>query len=130
MVMKTLIAVAASGAVLTGAALAQDRLSLVEGAACAQNAAHIEALEQYNKNLYDDIGAAQAADRHAGPSENALLYHYEKMVAYRQELIASYEMLCASGTMSYPDFRQVCRPQSSGVTFEDTVFCAPLKAAQ
>ena len=105
---------------------AQVPLSIVEGAACAQNAAHIEALEQYNKDLYDEIGEVQAAgDRDA----DALLVHYERMTAYRQSLISEYELLCSRGTMPYADYRKVCQPQSSGVSFEDTVFCAPLKSA-
>ncbi len=78
---------------------AQFKLSIVEGAACAQSAAHIQ----------------------------ALLLHFERMVAYRQELTGQYELVCARGTMDYTEYRKVCRPQSSGISFEETVFCKPLK---
>lgn len=107
---------------------AQFKLSIVEGAACAQSAAHIEALEKYNNSVHDEIGDSQASnDRNVRNSANALLLHFERMVAYRQELISQYELVCARGTMEYTEYRQVCRPQSSGISFEDTVFCKPLK---
>lgn len=107
---------------------AQYPLSLVEGAACAQSAAHIEELEEYNKKLYDELGDIQAANNGKTQAQaNALLLHYERMVAYRQGLISDYELSCARGTMKYSELRKVCRPQSSGKSFEDTVFCKPLK---
>ena len=115
-------------AAMLGTASAQVRLSIVEGAACAQNAAHIEKLEQYNTDLYDEIGELQSIDDRRAEA-NALLLHYERMTAYRQGLIADYEVMCSRGTMSVSEFRKVCSPQSSGVSFEDTVFCEPLRNA-
>ena len=107
---------------------AQFKLSIVEGAACAQSAAHIEALENYNNSVHDEIGDSQASsDRDVRNSAHALLVHFNRMVAYRKRLIDQYDLLCARGTMEYTEYRKVCRPQSSGISFEDTVFCKPLK---
>lgn len=109
-------------------AVAQFKLSIVEGAACAQSAAHIEALEKYNNSVHDEIGDSQASnDRNVRNSAQALLVHFNRMVAFRQKLISQYDLLCARGTMEYTEYRKVCRPQSSGISFEDTVFCKPLK---
>lgn len=119
--------ISVAAAISIGSATAQVPLSIVEGAACAQNAAHIEALEEYNKKLYDEIGEAQVGNK---ANASGLLLHYERMTAYRQSLISEYDLLCSRGTMSYSDFRKVCKPQSSGVSFEDTVFCAPLKGEE
>ncbi len=111
-----------------GSARAQVQLSLVEGAACAQSAAHIEALEKYNNSVHDEIGDSQASNgRNTRNSESALILHFERMVAFRSDLISQYELICARGSMAYTDYRKVCRPQSSGMSFEDTVFCKPLK---
>ena len=56
---------------------AQFKLSIVEGAACAQSAAHIEALEKYNNSVHDEIGDSQASnDRNTRNSANGLLLHF------------------------------------------------------
>ena len=117
-----------SALLMTGTAQAQVQLSLVEGAVCAQNSAYIEELEQYNKQLYSEIGELQASSVSADSAKaNALLLHYERMVAFRATQINKYEVLCSRASMPYSDFRKVCSPLPSGVSFAETVFCKPLK---
>ena len=131
--MRLLAPVLALGAacLLAGPAAAQTQLSLAEGAACAQSSATIEMLEKYNADLHAEIGEAQASpDRKLQASANALLIHYERMMALRKSMIADYEISCARGSLSYTDFRKVCSPFASGKSFADTVFCKPWKEAQ
>jgi hypothetical protein len=107
---------------------AQYQLSIVEGAACAQSAAHIEAIEKYNNSVHDEIGDRQASsDPSIRRTANALIVHFERMVEFRKKLIAQYELVCAQGTMSLTDMRKICRPQTSGISFMETVFCKPLR---
>ncbi len=107
---------------------AQYKLSIVEGAACAQSATHIEAIEEYNNSTHNEIGDRQAsADQSISRTANALIVHFERMVEFRRKLISQYELVCARGTMSLTDMRKVCRPQTSGISFRETVFCKPLR---
>ena len=129
--MKSFFMVCATAVLTIGAVMpvqAQVQLSLVEGAACAQSSAMIERLERYNNAVHDEISDKQSAsDRQTQSMANALILHFERMVEFRQSLIAEYELLCARGSMSYADMRKVCSPQSSGISFADTVFCKPMK---
>jgi hypothetical protein len=111
-----------------GSANAQYTLSLVEGAACAQTSMNIEKFGQYNNKLHDEISEKQAnADRRIQNEANALVIHFNRMVELRQKLIAEYDVLCSRGSMSLTNLRKVCRPQPSGISFRETVFCKPLK---
>lgn len=131
MVVKSLIITFIGVSVFATPAFSQFQLSLVEGAACAQSAAHIEALERYNKDVYDEISDKQSSsDRLIQNEANALLIHYERMVAFRQNLINEYELVCARGSMGVSNMKRVCGPQSNGKSFIDTVFCKPIRELQ
>ncbi len=109
-------------------AQAQFKLSIVEGAACAQSAAHIEAMQKYNNSIHDEIGELQLSDdQRIRNSANALIVHFERMVEFRKKLITQYGLVCAQGTMSLSEMTKVCRPQTSGISFMETVFCKPLR---
>ncbi len=107
---------------------AQFKLSVIEGAACAQSAAHIEVIEEYNNGIYAEIGDYQTSrDRKIQRSAEALIVHFDRMVEFRKDLILQYEIVCARGTMTLTELRRVCRPQTSGVSFMKTAFCKPLR---
>ncbi len=114
-----------------GSANAQYNLSLVEGAACAQTSMNIEKLGLYNNKLHDEISEKQTnSDRRVQSEANALVIHFNRMVEMRQKLIAEYELQCSRGSMSVANLRKVCRPQTNGISFRETVFCKPLKELQ
>jgi hypothetical protein len=122
---KLLVAVFCS--FFSTAASAQDRLTLVEGAACAHYSSQIEQLGRLNDDLLTEITEAQVRDSRDKTATYAVLNERRKaLVALREQWMADYETKCARATMTLTNLTKICRTEAGRFPLAETAFCRPL----